>query len=249
MSVITEASLRALLKNNKEQEVVISKNDIVTPSAKAFINERKLTIAYKEDKDKSKAEKCDEAEVKRFMPKYEFIGGGFFEEKPEFMTHIYGNKLVFKNHSIIVFRGKVDNMQSKILEAQVIAVKAKKESLAIALEEILGIMRAIMRAEVLNEELTVNSVLGFSDEDLRNISHNPNKYFNRDHIIAEYKMGELVICINSLRSYVREVEIAALDAFKEGNGEVKRQDILKCLNRLSSVFYIIMHRLLSNEYK
>lgn len=249
MSVITEAALRALLKNNKEQEVVISRNDIVTPSAKAFINERKLNISYKEDKDQSKAEKCDVDDVKRFMPKYQYIGGGFFEEKPEFMTHIYGNKLVFKNHAIIVFRGKVDSMQSKILEAQVIAVKAKKESLAIDLQDILRVMRAIMRAEVLNEELAVENILGFSDEDLRNISHNPNKYFNRDHINAEYKMGELVISINSLRSYVREVEIAALNAFKEENGEVKRQDILKCLNRLSSVFYIIMHRLLSNEYK
>lgn len=64
-----------------------------------------------------------------------------------------------------------------------------------------------MRAEVLNEELVEEYIIRLTSCELRSISHNPNKYFNRDHLNTDCKMGELVILGNSLRSSVREVEV------------------------------------------
>ncbi|MFR2897965.1 hypothetical protein [Hungatella sp.] len=38
-----------------------------------------------------------------------------YREKPENMTHLRGNLLVMKTHPRIVFRGKVDTIQAKVL--------------------------------------------------------------------------------------------------------------------------------------
>ena len=40
-------------------------------------------------------------------------------EKPEHMTHLVGNVLVVKNHPRILFRGKLDSLQSLFVLAQV----------------------------------------------------------------------------------------------------------------------------------
>ena len=53
-------------------------------------------------------------------------------------------------------------------------------------------------------------------------------------------MGETALELNCLRTQVREAELAAAAAFGEG-----REDILRCLNRLSSAVYILFCRLVA----
>ncbi|MDV9700973.1 cobalamin adenosyltransferase, partial [Clostridioides difficile] len=53
----------------------------------------------------------------------------------------------------------------------------------------------------------------------------------------------------SIRSNTREVELAAYEAFKGEYGNVHREDLIKALNRLSSVFWIMIYKVRTNKYK
>jgi ethanolamine utilization cobalamin adenosyltransferase len=59
-------------------------------------------------------------------------------------------------------------------------------------------------------------------------------------------MGEEIIHLNELRTQVRALEIAAMNAFRQG-ADVKRKDIICVLNRLSSAIYILMCRTLGER--
>ena len=67
-----------------------------------------------------------------------------------------------------------------------------------------------------------------------------------DHPIPGWEMGELALRINTLRTRVREAELAAVAAF-EAPGEAPRPDIIRELNRLSSAVYLIFCRVVSGK--
>jgi ethanolamine utilization cobalamin adenosyltransferase len=251
MSLLTESELRRQLKNTDIKEYEVVKGDIITPSAKQYLQDKNIklvivdTLGVKKQSDSLR----DKEEVEKIFPRFICLQGGYVEEKPEHMTQLYGNKLVPKDHRRIEFRGRLDSLQSKILEVQVIATKLQNEGVAKELEEILCFVRNILRAEVLDEKLPEFSLIGMSENDLREISHNPKKYFSMEHFMPNYKMGEIVIALNSIRSNVREVEICSFKAFKDIEGEITRNDIIRYLNRLSSCLYVMMFKFLSGKYK
>ena len=59
---------------------------------------------------------------------------------------------------------------------------------------------------------------------------------------------ETVIDINCLRALSRECEVAAVDAFYK-EGKTERVDMLKALNRLSSILYLMMLKANNGDYK
>lgn len=250
MSLLTESELRKQLKNTDIKEYEVVKGVIITPSAKQYLQDKniKLVIVDTLGAKKQSPEVVKEAEGKIF-PRFMCLQGGYVEEKPEHMTQLYGNKLVPKDHRRIEFRGRIDSLQSKILEVQVMASKLQNEGVAKDLEEILCFVRNILRSEVLEDKLPEFSLIGMSENELREISHNPIKYFNMEHFMPNYKMGEIVIALNSIRSNVREVEICSFKAFKDIDGEITRKDIIRYLNRLSSCLYVMMFKFLSGKYK
>jgi len=235
MSLLTESELRKQLRNTDIKEYEVEKGVIITPSAKQYLQDKNIKLVIVDILGAKKQEKP-------LINKEE-------EGKPEHMTQLYGNKLVPKDHRRIEFRGKLDSLQSKILEVQVISIKLQNEAVAKELEEILCFVRNILRAEVLEEKLPEFWLIGMSENDLREVSHNPKKHFNMDHFIPSYKMGEIVIALNSIRSNIREVEICSFKAFKDIDGEITRSDIIRYLNRLSSCLYVMMLKFLSGKYK
>ena len=112
------------------------------------------------------------------------------------MTQLYGNELVLKNHSNIIFRGKLDSLQSKILEIQVMANKNNEKKLVEELQEVLNFARDILKAEVLNEEFEDIALFGLSEKEIRAISHNPKKHLGVEHVLPNYEMGEIVVGLN-----------------------------------------------------
>ncbi|WBW94910.1 cobalamin adenosyltransferase [Oceanirhabdus sp. W0125-5] len=252
MSVLTESKLRMELKKKDIREFKINKKDIVTPSARAFLSEKNIKLIIMDEVvkegDEPQNTTKENNEDRSIIPKYERVEGGFFQSKPEFMTHLYGNKLVYKDHPTIVLRGKLDSFQAKLLETQILAHKNKKIALVKDLDGVLATVRGILRAEVLGEELKEFNLLNMKEDEIRDISHHPEKYFNKEHVFPNYEMGEIALCLNSLRTGIREVEIYALKAFKDRDGEVKRKDIMMCLNRLSSCFYVMMLKLNAGQY-
>lgn len=251
MSVLTESTLRNILRNKKVSEYVVEKGAIVTPSAKQYLSDKNIRLVIKgEEEEAPKASKEETKAEQKFMPKYEGINGGFYEEKPEYMTQLYGNKLVYKDNKRIIFRGKLDSLLAKILEAQVRLNLLKEKNALKDLEEVLIYVRDISECEILNKEFSKKILIGLNEDELRAYSHNPKKHLNCEHIFyPSYEMGEVVILFNSLRAQIREVEISALQCFKNAEGDISRADILRALNRLSSCLYIMMCKYTVGKYK
>lgn len=253
MAVLTEIEMRKHLKGKdlKNLKVLeIPKGTIVTPSAKGFLTEHQIQLKYVE-KAPEVSKQVQEEVVEKEIPRYKYttLYGGVIEEKPEHMTSLYGNVLVFKDHKRIIFRGKLDSLESKILETQISLQSLKLPKLVDDLQEVLDFVRQILRSEVLGEEVKGFSLQNMNPSELREMSHNPQKYFGTGHFIPDYGMGEAVVRLNALRSAVRETELAAYEAFKTENGNSERDDIILALNRLSSLFWIMMFKYKAGQYK
>ncbi|MEG1255883.1 cobalamin adenosyltransferase [Clostridium sp.] len=255
MSVLTESEVRRQLKGKNFREFTefkVLKGEIVTPSAKSFLSENNINLEYVDSLDEAvkevKKEVPKKTQTNEEKIKYITVFGAELNEKPEHMTHLYGNLLVFKDHKIIALRGKLDSLESKILETQIITHRLGSTKLTEDLQEILTFVRWILRCEVLKEDVGEFKLLGMTPEELREKSHYPKKYYSIGHEPVEFSMGEAVVALNSCRTSIRETELLAYTAFKGEYGEVQRPDIIKSLNRLSSLFWIMIFKYRTGKY-
>ena len=173
-------------------------------------------------------------------------GLGLGREKPEEMTHLRGNLLVKKTHPRIAFRGKLDSLEAAGLEAQALAHRDNQPGIRDDLGEVLEHLRMVLGAEVKNEPLGELPLMGMDQAQVRRVSHHVKEELGIDHPIPSWEMGELALRLNTIRTQVREAELAAAAAF-EAPGEAPRPDIIRELNRLSSGVYIIFCRLIASQ--
>jgi len=165
------------------------------------------------------------------------------------MTQLFGNELVAKDHPRIYFRGKLDSLQSLVVLDQALFAENGNMKLVSDLADILRSLREMMRCDVLDEEFRNETIIGLTHAELREHSHNPMKYYNiRQILLPDYTMGRDYALLNQLRTAVRETEVAAVQAFREGK-KFTRGDIVEELNRLSSAMHIMMCKYLAGEYK
>ncbi len=242
--VLTEIKLRALKKQGINQ-VAITEGTLVTPSARDFARQAGITVTVNEASVATSApSKTAGKYTPPVAPKGSFTNsytGESLDAKPEHFTHLQGNVLVQKNHPRIAFRGQIDKIQAYVVEAQILAKQEKIPALESDLDDVLKLLREIMRAEVRDVPLADVPVFGLTVEQLREASHNPAKFFNTGHTLADKNSSMAVARINIMRTIVREAEITALDAFAGGvTLKPERSDILTAMNRLSSAFYILM---------
>jgi len=179
----------------------------------------------------------------------------------EEMTHLYGNRLVEKDNPVIVFRGKLDSLCAMILEAQVLGEEKGNREFVNDLQEILEFVRSLFTAEYKCVPPGEFRILGFNSQELREMSHNPEKYFGYKHLLMHHSMGALALRMNLLRTAARETELAAAvllrDPFvynpesceSQDTAVRSRRDIAEALNRLSSLFYILIYKYLPKEYR
>ncbi|MDR0880720.1 MAG: cobalamin adenosyltransferase [Clostridioides sp.] len=255
--IVTPSAKSYLSEKNIEIEYVDDKEDLnnmLRDNGNREVDENKIAdrIENKIEKNKESGENKEESREQQGESgekyRYTTVYGGRMSEKPEHMTQLFGDLLVFKDHKRIILRGRLDSLETKILETQVICVKNGMEGLAIDLEEVLSFIRNILRCEVLDEPLEEFTLLGISPEELREQSHYPKKYFGIDHECISYKMGEVIVAINSIRTLVREVELTLYEAFKGKYGEIEREDLMRGLNRLSSLCWILIYKVRTGEY-
>lgn len=254
MKVITEAILRNELRNSEPEYYCIPEGKILSPAAREYLQQRKIKITKELPKpENSEAEGAatkapPPAEQKaRYV---DFETGAFYFEKPEQMTQLHGNFLVNKDHPRILFRGKLDSLQSLIvLNQAIISEKTKSRRLIDDLSGILAILREMMRCDVLDEEFKNDTILGLTHAQLRERSHDPMKFYSiKQMLLPDYSMGIEYALLNQIRTAVRETEVAAVGAFRTG-AKFIRPDIIQELNRLSSAMHIMMCMYLAGEYK
>ena len=181
--------------------------------------------------------------------KYRTLFGAALNEKPEHMTHLKGNVLVFKDHPRIAFRGWIDALEAEILLTQQAAAGEGYGALAGELEEVLGFVRRYIRFDVLDEPVGAIELCGYTPEQLREYSHYPEKHFGQPHFLACYTDGPALLAVNKLRTVVRQTELAAYAAFRDADGNVTRGDMILGLNRLSSLMWIFMIKLKAGRYE
>lgn len=253
MKVLTEAELRAKQIDGKtSKEFVVADDVFVTELAKEYLRDRGIRIVTPAQAAASSS-KGDTVEYARMTRTPIRKNGGStyislktgegFSEKPEDMTHLRGNLLVPKTHPRIEFRGKLDSLQAEIL---LIAAECGEEKLCEDLDSVLNTVQQVLGAEVRDEKLPEQKLLGLTHKELREISHNVKKHFGIDHPIPNRKMGTTALKLNRLRTQVREAELAAARAF-EGEGDPL--GIIEEMNRLSSGIYILFCRVITGHYR
>ena len=217
----TAESVRDNIRNREGKRVFyLGKGDSLTPGARDWLRQERIEILN-----------AELAKPDRFR----LQNGGYLEEKPEHMTHLNAEILVSKTHPRIAFRGAIDTLEAELILAQLSAPAFSEK-----LEEILSLARTIIRCDVLEEPLVTDKLCGLSQADLRRRSHFPQEYYGIPHFMPSAADGEALARLNRARCAAREAELRAVDAFSDREGNPTRPDILRAMNRMSSMLYILM---------
>ena len=220
----TEENVRDNLRNREGKRVFfLGKDDLLTSAARDFLTRERIPILP-----------AEQAKVHT----YRLTNGSVMTEKPEHMTHLHGDVLVPKTHPRIAFRGAMDTLESEMILCQL----AADENTAAALEEVLSFARMLLRCEVLNEPIPTGTLCGLTPDELRRHSHFPQDYYGQPHFMPRSSDGIVIARLNRCRCAARDVELKAVAAFLDSDGNPTRPDLLQGLNRLSSMLYILMIR-------
>ena len=219
----TEDMVRMNIRNRDGKRVFyLGKGDHLTSGARDWLRRERIEILS--------AETARPAE-------YRLLNGAVLREKPEQMTHLNGNLLVLKTHPRIRFRGAMDALEAELLLCQLNCEKWRPE-----LGEILALARKLIRCDVMNEPVEEGKLCGLTMEEQRSRSHRPQDYYGQVHFMPEISDGPVVLHLNRCRTAARAAELAAAAAFVDEDGNCSRVDILRALNRMSSMIYILMIR-------
>ena len=219
----TEESARANIRSREGRRVFfLGPGDRLTSAARDYLSRERIEILP-----------AQQAKPER----YRLLGGGYVEEKPEHMTHLDGLTLVPKTHPRIVFRGKMDSLEARLIACRLAVPEFDRE-----LGELLTYARNLLRREVLGEPVEEGTLLGMKEQELRRRSHFPQDYYDQPHFMPEAADGEAMAQLNLARVCAREAELAAAAAFIGEDGQVTRGDLLRAMNRLSSAIYLLMIR-------
>ena len=216
-----EEAVRANIRNREGKRVFfLGKGDQLTSAARDFLNRERIEIRPGE-----------QAKIE----KYRLLNGGFLEEKPEHMTHLNGDVLVSKGHPRITFRGKLDTLEAELILCQLAAPE-----LVTPVGEVLALARHLIRCDVMEEPVHWEKLCGLTEEEQRRRSHFPQDYYGQPHFMPSAGDGAVIARLNRARCAAREAELAAVAAFSDREGNPTRVDILRALNRMSSMIYILM---------
>ena len=217
----TEDMVRMNIRNREGKRVFyLGKGDSLTPGARDWLRRERIGILSGELARKDR---------------YRLTNGGYLEEKPEHMTHLNAEVLVPKTHPRIAFRGAVDTLEAELILAQLAAPE-----MAGKLEEVLTLARKIIRCDVLEEPLEDASLCGLTEAELRRRSHFPQEYYGIPHFMPSAADGKALARMNRARCAAREAELRACEAFSDREGNPTRPDLLRAMNRMSSMLYLLM---------
>lgn len=218
----TEESVKANIRNRDGKRVFfLGSGDQLTSSARDYLNRERIQIRPGEA---AKPER------------YWLLNGGYLEEKPEQMTHLNGEILVSKTHPRIEFRGKMDTLEADLLLCQ----PELNPDMAKKVGQVLEFARQLIRWDVLEEPVPAGTLCGLTEEEQRQRSHRPQDYYGQPHFMPSATDGMAILRLNRARCAAREAELAAVRAFTDREGNPTRLDILRAMNRMSSMLYILM---------
>jgi ethanolamine utilization protein EutL len=179
--------------------------------------------------------------------------GERFAEKPDHLTHLRDDaSLVPKTHPRIVARGKLDLLQSALLDAQVAADADGARALVGELGEILELARGLVGAEVTDRAVSPPTLWGMTADQIRDATHHTHELYGVPFMYPDVRQGPVVAKLALARAIAREAEVAALVAFPPEGGlstaAPGRPDLAHALNRISSALYLLAVRYVAGQY-
>lgn len=251
---VTEDWLRANYNLSDGTEIHLPVDCRLTPAARTLISDHHLVIKYLDEQGRLFVEKPEEANTQsandnvqlkhvhgltsqdqRVMSSCQLCQQEVVK-KPDTMTHLNAYTLVSKSDPRLGFRAKLDSTISMAVWLQG-EVSDYAQSWLTDIRSVLG---NIMRADAMDETLPHFAIGGLDEKSIHQLSHFPLKYLEHDHIVPAFEHGKNVCLLNLLRTSIRETEIVAASIFIDRDLVVKRPDIMKGLNRLSSAVYVLM---------
>ncbi len=218
----TEQNVRDNVRNRDGKRVFyLGKGDQLTSGARDFLRRERIEILP-----------AEQAKPQQ----YQLLGGGFVTEKPEHLTHLNGNVLVHKTHPRIAFRGAMDTLETELMLCQLVVGPDIRKDLG----EILELARRLIRCDVLDEPVPEGKLCGLTEEEQRSRSHRPQDFYGQPHFMPEYADGAAMLQLSRARCTARDAELKAVAAFSDREGNPTRVDILRAMNRMSSMLYILM---------
>ncbi len=180
--------------------------------------------------------------------------GERFAQKPDHLTHLVDDaSLVPKTHPRIVARGKLDLLQSAVLDAQVAADADGARALVGELSEILELARTLVGAEVTGREVAPPRLFGMESDALRDATHHTHELYGVPFMYPDVRQGPVVAKLALARGIAREAELAVIAAFPPARGAVTappaRADLAHALNRISSALYLLSCRYVAGLYE
>jgi ethanolamine utilization cobalamin adenosyltransferase len=158
-----------------------------------------------------------------------------------------------KTHPRIVARGKIDLLQSALLDAQVAADSDGARSLVGELGEILELARALVGAEVTGKQVPPPTLFGMGSDEIRDATHHTHELYGVPFMYPDVRQGPVVAKLALARGIAREAELAVITAFPPERGPVTappaRADLAHALNRISSALYLLSVRYVAGLYQ
>ena len=189
------------------------------------------------------------------VPRYRALQTGErFAAKPDHLTHLFDDaSLVPKTHPRIVARGKLDLLQSAVLDAQGAADAENARTLVGELGEILELARALVGAEVTGKPAPPVRLFGLGDDELRDATHHTHELYGVPFMYPDVRQGPVIAKLGLARGIAREAEVAITAAFPPETGgpaaPPARADLAHVLNRISSALYLCACKYVAGRYE
>ncbi len=230
--IVTEAALREQLRHPTQgASVTVPTGAVLSPSARDFVSHWRLQV--QEAPMTPAVPDWDRASAFTFDP-VPCQGAG--EGKPDHLTQLQGGQLAPKTHPRIRLRGRLDSLQALTLLVAARARSAGALDTTRRLDTVAAYVRELLAAEYQQREARALVIDGLDDRALHDATHDPRTALGVDHLALASTDSELLLWCNWLRAQVREVELAALDAFTDPH-DPTGGSLVHGLNRLSSAVY------------
>ncbi len=157
--------------------------------------------------------------------------------KQEHETNLDRDTLVAKTHPSIALRGKLDSLFALMVDIQNKALEENCSSLVAELDDMIAAVKEVMAADVKGTTVERGQIIGLTLDELREASHNPQRFGFPGHVMPSPRLGRLFASLNWLRTQIREAELAAVRAYEKELPA--RETSLRIMNRLSSAAYVL----------
>ncbi len=151
------------------------------------------------------------------------------------------NTTTAKSDPAIVFRGKLDSLESEVILLSSMVISST--ALHLDLEKIAEQLNKMLVCHFLEADFDETTILSLDFDSLREISYHPKENFGLE-VLQRFtgKDGFIIASLNNLRAKTREVETFAVKIGADIS-------YVKFLNRLSSAFFILAGREYKNQNK